>query len=164
MVVAIYGFSRLLARRATYFSKVRLASRAEDEALLSRRLDERREGSDPKNSGEQGDGPPSAAKKGPRDVFTNAATVGAVFLALYFVSSKVDASFSSVDLPEQYTVRQISVTLKTIVVGLSYLACFVYGANAFGLFLLGIDMVRNPDKHRDGGDLEREGEGDDRED
>jgi len=145
VVVAIYGFSRLLARRATYFSKVRLASRGEDEDLLSRRLDERKESSD---SALAGKGPP-AEKKGPKDVFTNAAVAGAIFLALYIISSKIDASFSSVDLPEQYTVRQISVTLKTIVVGLSYLACFVYGANALGLFLLGVDMVRNPDKHRD---------------
>ena len=143
---AIYGFSRLLARRASYFSKVKLASRSVDDELLERSIenlvDEKREG------GGKGVGPALVSKtKGPRDVFTNAATVGAISVVLFVLSSKIDGYISSIELPDQYTVRQVSVTLKTIVVGLSYLACFIYGANTLGLFLLGVDMVVNPEKH-----------------
>ena len=143
VIVAVYGFSRLLARRASYFSKVKLASRNEDDELLSRSIEEaldakkERAGESPKE------------KKGPKDVFTNAATVGGIFVVLYIISSNLDGYISSLALPEQYTVRQISVTLKTIILGMSYLACFIYGANALGLFLLGVDMVMNPEKHKE---------------
>ena len=82
-------------------------------------------------------------------MFTNAATVGGIFVVLYIISSNLDGYISSLALPEQYTVRQISVTLKTIILGMSYLACFIYGANALGLFLLGVDMVMNPEKHKE---------------
>ncbi|QDZ18596.1 hypothetical protein HOP50_02g11000 [Chloropicon primus] len=147
VLVAIYGFSRLLARRATYFSKVKIASRSEEEELLERSreklLDAKKEG----GAGEVARPPRTAEKKGPKDVFTNAATVGAISLALFVFSSKLEGYISSIELPDQYTVRQVSITLKTIVVGLSYLACFIYGANTLGLVLLGIDMVRNPEKH-----------------
>ena len=34
--MGIYGFSRLLARRANYFTKVKLASRNEDDELLQK--------------------------------------------------------------------------------------------------------------------------------
>ena len=148
--VAVYGFSRLLARRATYFSTVKLASRSDDEELLDRSIEKL---IDAKKEGEIVSEPTGPAeRKGPKDVFTNAATVGAISLALFVFSTKLDGYISSIELPDQYTVRQVSVTLKTIVVGLSYLACFIYGANTLGLFLLGVDMVRNPEKHELGED------------
>ena len=149
VIVAIYGFSRLLARRASYFSKVKLASRSEDDELMERSLEKLRDAKKEGGGDEAGLGSSAspAEAKGPKDVFTNAATVGAISLALFLFSSKLDSYISSIELPDQYTVRQVSVTLKTIVVGMSYLACFIYGANTVGLFLLGIDMVRNPQKH-----------------
>ena len=149
--MGIYGFSRLLARRANYFTKVKLASRNEDDELLDRSIeklmDAKKEGGGDDDVAKEAPAP--KVEKGPKDVFTNAATVGAIFVGLFIVSNKIEGYISSIELPDQYTVRQVSVTLKTIVVGMSYLACFIYGANALGLFLLGVDMVLNPEKHKE---------------
>jgi hypothetical protein len=152
VMVAIYAFARLLARRSTYFTKVRLASRNEDDELMDRvaqkALDSKREGGEGQQQEKE------LVEKGPKDVFTNAATVGAIFVLLYIISHNIESYVSSITLPEQYTVRQVSVTLKTIVIGMSYLATFIYGANALGLFLLGVDMIRNPEKHKNESEAE----------
>lgn len=39
-------------------------------------------------------------------------------------------------MPESYQARQITITVRTIVNGLAYLATFVYAANGTGLVLL----------------------------
>lgn len=68
---------------------------------------------------------------------------------LYVFASKVSASFDGKALPESETVRQISITVRTIVEGLSYLATFVYAANGVGLIALAgqktLDYVNGKD-------------------
>ena len=142
VVAALYAFARLFARRADYFTKVKLAARSEDDALLNRTLDDLAEEEAPEEAARP---PGSAATAGA--AFQNAASVGAVSVALFALTSALDAYLNGVDLPDQYTVRQVGVLFRTVIVGLSYLACFIYGANSLGLLLLGVDMVRNPEKH-----------------
>lgn len=52
---------------------------------------------------------------------------------LYLFSSNVDGYFEGQQLPDQYTARNITVTIRTIVRGLSYLITFLFAANAVGL-------------------------------
>jgi hypothetical protein len=57
-------------------------------------------------------------------------------VAAIILQVKIDDSFSGKALPEDYAIAQITITIRTIVSGLAYLATFVFGANALGLFLL----------------------------
>ena len=68
--------------------------------------------------------------------FTGGLTGLGISAVLYVFASKVSASFDGKALPESETVRQISITVRTIVEGLSYLATFVYAANGVGLIAL----------------------------
>ncbi len=52
---------------------------------------------------------------------------------LWLLSTGVDGYFDRQALPGQYTVRNITVTIRTITRGLAYLATFMFGANAVGL-------------------------------
>lgn len=81
----------------------------------------------------------------------NASVVGFVSVLLYIASDRLNAYLTGLQLPDQYTVRQVFLLTRTVVVGLSYLGCFIYGANALGLTLLAIDMWRNPSKHAGAG-------------
>lgn len=68
--------------------------------------------------------------------FTGGLTGIGISVVLYAFASKVSASFDGKALPESETVRQISITVRTIVEGLTYLATFVYAANGVGLIAL----------------------------
>ena len=63
--------------------------------------------------------------------------------ALYVFAVKVSTGFDKSTLPESYTARQISITVRTIVEGIVYLATFVYAANGVGLTLLGFKKLKN---------------------
>jgi hypothetical protein len=68
--------------------------------------------------------------------FTGGLTGIGISVVLYAFASKVSESFDGKALPESETVRQISITVRTIVEGLTYLATFVYAANGVGLIAL----------------------------
>jgi len=52
---------------------------------------------------------------------------------LFQVCGLVDGYFDRQDLPDQFTARNITVTLRTVVRGLAYLLTFLFGANCVGL-------------------------------
>ena len=58
---------------------------------------------------------------------------GACAYGLYLFATNVDGYFEGQQLPDQYTARNITVTIRTIVRGLSYLITFIFAANAVGL-------------------------------
>ena len=68
--------------------------------------------------------------------FTGGLTGIGISIVLYVFASKVSDTFDGKALPESETVRQISITVRTIVEGLAYLATFVYAANGVGLVAL----------------------------
>jgi hypothetical protein len=70
--------------------------------------------------------PAAAARRG-------AAQAGGLAYGMWLVSTGVDAYFDRQALPNQYTVRNITVTIRTVTQGLAYLATFIFGANAVGL-------------------------------
>ena len=52
---------------------------------------------------------------------------------LYLFSTSISTYFGRQELPDQYTAKNITVTIRTAVGGLAYLATFIFGANALGL-------------------------------
>ncbi len=52
---------------------------------------------------------------------------------LYLFSNSVSTYFGRQEVPDQYTAKNITVTIRTAVGGLAYLATFIFGANALGL-------------------------------
>lgn len=75
--------------------------------------------------------------------FTGGITGIAISAGLYIFASKISNGLDNSSLPESYTARQISITVRTIVEGLVYLATFVYAANGVGLTLLGFKKLKN---------------------
>ena len=52
---------------------------------------------------------------------------------LFLFSTSISTYFGRQELPDQYTAKNITVTIRTAVGGLAYLATFIFGANALGL-------------------------------
>lgn len=90
----------------------------------------------------------------PWESLFGAAQALGIAAVLYIFATKMDGVFFSVELPDQYTARNVSVTVRTIVRGLVYLATFIFAANGIGLaaltlklFIFGDDEPsRTPDK------------------
>jgi Protein of unknown function (DUF3082) len=71
----------------------------------------------------------------PPVLFPCSGALQAAFFAtvLYQLSANVDAFFDGQALPSGYTARNITISLRTIVQGLSYLITFIFAANFAGL-------------------------------
>mmetsp|Transcript_44467 Transcript_44467/g.85058 ORF Transcript_44467/g.85058 Transcript_44467/m.85058 type:complete len:323 (+) Transcript_44467:110-1078(+) len=88
-----------------------------------------------------------AAEQKKIDQLTPLDTFGGAFVAyslasiFYAVSVKIDDGFARQPLPADYSIQQITITIRTIVSGLAYLATFVFGANATGLAALGVQLI-----------------------
>lgn len=78
------------------------------------------------------------------DSLQGAGIAGLVFIVLGFVAYNVDVRVMELDLPDQYTARNIAVTLRTVVVGVLYLGTFVFGVNFLGLLGLSVQLVLDP--------------------
>lgn len=76
--------------------------------------------------------PPALPRAHHTHTLSGALQCGLVAWGLFVLSTNVDAYFSGQSLPSQYTARNITVTVQTIVRGLSYLCCFIFSANAVG--------------------------------
>mmetsp|Transcript_23049 Transcript_23049/g.50540 ORF Transcript_23049/g.50540 Transcript_23049/m.50540 type:complete len:354 (-) Transcript_23049:55-1116(-) len=77
----------------------------------------------------------------PLDAFGGSLVAFAIAYFFYQGSTKIDASFAGKSLPDTYEIAQIVITIRTIVSGLAYLGTFAFGANATGLFFLGINTT-----------------------
>lgn len=67
------------------------------------------------------------------DAFLGAAQAAGLGMGLLFFSTKMTALIGTSPLPEAYTARNISVAVRTMIEGLSWLATFVFLLNAVGL-------------------------------
>lgn len=75
-------------------------------------------------------GPPS-----PAQALLGGISAGVIALILYKFATTIEASLNRQTISDNYSVRQITVTIRTIINGLTYLATFVFGLNSLGLFL-----------------------------
>ena len=62
-----------------------------------------------------------------------AVQAGGFAYLLFLFSQGVDGYFEGQAMPAQYTAHNITITVRTIVRGLSYLCTFIFAANAVGL-------------------------------
>ena len=120
-------FWRVVKKRGKRAQTFRVANQLSPEELKER--EEERKLKDKKLSASQ--------------AFTGGITGIAISTVLYIFASKVSDGFDNSSLPESYTARQISITVRTIVEGLVYLATFVYAANGVGLTMLGFKKLKN---------------------
>ncbi|KAK9825156.1 hypothetical protein WJX81_006625 [Elliptochloris bilobata] len=84
-------------------------------------------------------------KATPLTALWGAVQAGAMAYGMWLVSTGVDAYFDRQAMPGQYTVRNITVTIRTVTRGLAYLATFIFGANAIGLSALSVQLLVRPD-------------------
>ncbi|XP_010535071.1 PREDICTED: uncharacterized protein LOC104810456 [Tarenaya hassleriana] len=82
--------------------------------------------------------PPSAAQ-----AFLGAIAAGVIALILYKFATTIEAALNRQTISDNYSVRQITITVRTIINGLCYLATFVFGVNAVGLFLYSGQLAFN---------------------
>ena len=75
-------------------------------------------------------------KLSPQEALFGGVTGLGIAFVLYGFAQTVSASFDGKAVPESYQARQITITVRTIVEGLCYLATFVYAANGTGLVAL----------------------------
>ncbi|KAJ8765228.1 hypothetical protein K2173_011908 [Erythroxylum novogranatense] len=70
-------------------------------------------------------------------------SAGVIALILYKFTTTIEASLNRQALSDNYSVRQITITVRTIVNGLCYLATCVFGVNSVGLFLYSAQLAIN---------------------
>ncbi|XP_059662685.1 uncharacterized protein LOC132308584 [Cornus florida] len=71
----------------------------------------------------------------PIQAFLGGITAGVIALILYKFTTTIEASLGRQTLSDNFSVRQITITIRTIINGLCYLATFVFGINSVGLVL-----------------------------
>jgi len=73
------------------------------------------------------------------------AQAGTICFLFYLLSTVVDDYFAGQNLPSQYTARNITLLIQSVVRGLVYLITFIFGANATGLAALAVQLVVDPE-------------------
>ncbi|PNH05800.1 hypothetical protein TSOC_007901 [Tetrabaena socialis] len=78
-------------------------------------------------------------------------SIQALLLAygMYIFSTKVQGAIQGQAMPDAYLARNIAVTVRTILLGLCYLAAFIFGANGVGLAGLSVQLLLFPDSSPD---------------
>ncbi len=144
IILVIVYFVRLFKKRADRFTSVRIASSDDD-------ADKDEEDEEEEPAVADDDVTPGQCLLG----FAQAATI---CYLLYLLSTNVDGFFEKQELPSQYTARNITVLIQTVVRGLVYLATFVFGANAVGLAALGVAITVAPEwvKAMEGGPRQKQ--------
>ncbi|ESQ48467.1 hypothetical protein EUTSA_v10021284mg [Eutrema salsugineum] len=87
---------------------------------------------------EDGKSTPSAAQ-----AFLGAISAGVIALILYKFTLTIESSLNRQTISDNFSVRQITVTVRTIINGICYLATFVFGINAIGLLLYSGQLAFN---------------------
>ncbi|KAI4322978.1 hypothetical protein L6164_022623 [Bauhinia variegata] len=83
-------------------------------------------------------GPPS-----PAQALLGGISAGIIAIILYKFTTTIEASLNRQTISDNFSVRQITITIRTIINGLCYLATFVFGINSIGLFLYSAQLAIN---------------------
>lgn len=129
LYLAFFGafLVRVFKKRAKFVTSTRLASekeKKEAEAAL-----------------EEDDGSNKQKDPGVLDAIGGAVTAGLLCAFFFKGSQAIDASFAGKELSKDYTAAQITITVRTIISGLAYLATFVFGLNTAGLTALAFKLL-----------------------
>ncbi|XP_038689981.1 uncharacterized protein LOC119988848 [Tripterygium wilfordii] len=79
----------------------------------------------------------------PVQTLLGAISAGVIAVILYKFTTTIEAGLNRQTISDNYSVRQITITIRTIINGLCYLATFIFGLNSVGLFLYSGQLVIN---------------------
>ncbi|XP_009380595.2 uncharacterized protein LOC103968950 [Musa acuminata AAA Group] len=83
-----------------------------------------------------GAAPLEAAKPpSPAQALLGGIAAAVIALILYKFTTTIEAALNRQAISDSFSVRQITITIRTIINGLCYLATFVFGVNSIGLML-----------------------------
>ncbi|XP_062223446.1 uncharacterized protein LOC133922229 [Phragmites australis] len=82
------------------------------------------------------DKPPS-----PVQVLLGGIAAGVIALILYKFTTTIEASLNRQTISDNFSVRQITITIRTIITGLCYLATSVFGINGVGLIMYSLQLT-----------------------
>ncbi|KXZ56700.1 hypothetical protein GPECTOR_1g630 [Gonium pectorale] len=85
------------------------------------------------------------AKATPLNAFLGSCQALVLGYGLWFFTTKVQGAIEIQSLPDAYTARNITITVRTILLGLCYLATFIFAANGVGLAGLSVQLLLFPD-------------------
>ncbi|KAF7836682.1 DUF3082 domain-containing protein [Senna tora] len=68
---------------------------------------------------------------------------GVIAIFLYKFTTTIEGALNRQTVSDNFSVRQITITIRTMVNGLCYLATFIYGINSIGLFLYSGELAIN---------------------
>ncbi|CAI0440938.1 unnamed protein product [Linum tenue] len=90
-------------------------------------------------------GPVEEGKKptSPVQALLGGISAGVIALILYKFTTTIEASLNRQTISDNFSVRQITITIRTIINGLCYLATFVFGLNSVGLVLYSAQLTMN---------------------
>lgn len=83
-------------------------------------------------------GPPS-----PVQALLGGIAAGVITVILYKFTTTVEAALNRQTISDSFSVRQLTITIRTIINGLCYLATFAFGINSVGLVLYSIQLAFN---------------------
>ncbi|GAA0143916.1 hypothetical protein LIER_04488 [Lithospermum erythrorhizon] len=132
--ISVFLF-RSLRRRAKRAKDLKFRSSGAKKSLKEEAMESLKALSPTLNEGKSSDSPVQALIGG--------LAAGAIALLLYKFTLTIEDGLNRQTLSENFSVRQITITIRTIINGICYLATFVFGINAVGLFLYSGQLAMN---------------------
>lgn len=132
--ISVFLF-RALRRRAKRVKEMKFRSAGVEKSLKDEALDSLKE---LRPGAVEAGSPPS-----PVQALLGGISAGIIALILYKFSTTVEAALNRQTISDNFSVRQITITIRTIVNGLCYLATFVFAINSVGLFLYSGQLALN---------------------
>eukprot|EP00262_Sarcandra_glabra_P018389 TRINITY_DN657_c0_g2_i1.p1 TRINITY_DN657_c0_g2~~TRINITY_DN657_c0_g2_i1.p1 ORF type:complete len:301 (-),score=51.68 TRINITY_DN657_c0_g2_i1:104-1006(-) len=90
----------------------------------------------------------AGAPPSPAQALLGGLAAGVITIVLYKFTTTIEAALNRQTISDNFSVRQITITIRTIINGLCYLATFVFGINSVGLILysgqLAINSIMEP--------------------
>ncbi|KAL1325626.1 hypothetical protein HN51_035681 [Arachis hypogaea] len=83
------------------------------------------------------------APPAPDQALLGAVIAGVIALILFNLTSNVDTALSHHTVSNNFSARQITITIRTMITGLCYLATFIYGFSSLGLLLYSGQLATN---------------------
>ncbi|PON39002.1 Transmembrane protein [Parasponia andersonii] len=147
--ISVFLF-RSLRRRARRAKELKFRSEGVKKSVKEEALDSLKAMRSVSIEAKSPDSPPS-----PVQALLGGISAGVIALILFKFTTTIEAALNRQTISDNFSVRQITITIRTIVNGLCYLATFVFGINSVGLILyagqLGINsfMEGSTDKETD---------------
>ncbi|KAK9907862.1 hypothetical protein M0R45_000049 [Rubus argutus] len=131
--IAVFLF-RSLRRRAKRAKELKFRSSGEKKSLKEEALDSLKVMSS---------GSIESKSPSPVQALLGGISAGVIALILYKFTTTIEASLNRQTISDNFSVRQITITIRTIINGLCYLATFVFGINGVGLILYAGQLAIN---------------------